>query len=62
VTTNGSRLSWARATLRYMLALPSVLCFGIGILWAFFDLDNLFLHDRLAGTRVVRLPKPAPTA
>ena len=62
VATNGSRLSWARATLRYMLALPSVLCFGIGILWAFFDLDNLFLHDRLAGTRVVRLPKPAPTA
>jgi len=57
VTANGCRLSWGRAGLRYALALPSVLCFGVGILWAVFDLDNLFLYDRLARTRVVRLPK-----
>ena len=57
VTAKGGNLSWGRAGLRYALALPSVLCFGAGIFWAFFDLDNLFLHDRLAGTRVVRLPK-----
>jgi len=62
VTANGRNLSWGRASLRYALALPSVLCFGIGILWAFFDIENLFLHDRLAGTRVVRLPKVASTA
>jgi uncharacterized RDD family membrane protein YckC len=57
VTAGGGNLSWARASLRYALAWPSVLCFGIGILWAFIDLDKLFLHDRLAGTRVVRLPR-----
>ena len=57
VTANGSTLSWGRAGLRYVLAWPSMLCFGAGILWAFFDLDNLFLHDRLARTRVVQLPK-----
>lgn len=57
VAANGRNLSWGRASLRYALALPSVLCFGVGILWAFFDLNNLFLHDRLAGTRVVRMPK-----
>ncbi|MDR2014519.1 MAG: RDD family protein [Azoarcus sp.] len=57
VTAGGHNLSWARACLRHALAWPSVLCFGAGILWAFFDLDNLFLHDKLAGTRVVRLPK-----
>ena len=57
VAANGRNLSLRRAALRYALALPSVLCFGVGILWAFFDLDNLFLHDRLAGTRVVRMPK-----
>jgi len=57
VTAEGRNLPWRRASLRYALAWPSVLCFGVGILWAFFDLDNLFLHDRLAGTRVVRLPK-----
>jgi uncharacterized RDD family membrane protein YckC len=56
VTAEGRNLSWGRTGLRYALAWPSV-CLGVGILWAFFDLDNLFLHDRLAGTRVVRLPK-----
>ena len=57
VTANGRNLSWGRAVLRYALAWPSVLCLGVGVLWAFIDLDNLFLHDRLAGTRVVLLPK-----
>ncbi len=57
VTASGQNLSWGRAVLRYALAWPSVLCLGAGILYAFFDLDNLFLHDRLAGTRVVQLPK-----
>jgi len=61
VTAKGGNLSWGRASLRYALAWPSVMCFGVGILWAFFDLDNLFLHDRLAGTRVVRLPKGSPS-
>jgi uncharacterized RDD family membrane protein YckC len=57
VTANGRNLSWGRAALRYALAWPSVLCFGVGVLWAFIDRDKLFLHDRLAGTRVVQLPK-----
>jgi uncharacterized RDD family membrane protein YckC len=42
--------------LRYVLAWPSVALCGVGLLWSLFDLDNLFLHDRLAGTRVVVLP------
>jgi len=57
VTANGRSLSWGCAALRYALAWPSVLCFGVGILWAVVDRDKLFLHDRLAGTRMVRLPK-----
>ncbi|MDR2881376.1 MAG: RDD family protein [Azoarcus sp.] len=57
VTAEGRSLSWRRACLRYALAWPSVTCFGVGLLWAFIDLDRLFLHDRLAGTRVVQLPK-----
>lgn len=39
--------------LRYLLAWPSLLCYGIGILWALFDRDRQFLHDRLAGTCIV---------
>jgi uncharacterized RDD family membrane protein YckC len=42
-----------RAALRYALAWPSLLLFGVGVFWAFFDRDRQFLHDRLAGTRVV---------
>jgi uncharacterized RDD family membrane protein YckC len=42
-----------RAALRYVLAWPSLLVFGVGVFWAFFDRDRQFLHDRLAGTRIV---------
>lgn len=39
--------------LRYLLAWPSLLFYGVGIFWAFFDRDRQFLHDRLAGTRII---------
>ena len=32
---------------------PSTLVFGTGILWALIDKDRQFLHDRIAGTRIV---------
>jgi uncharacterized RDD family membrane protein YckC len=34
--------------------LVSLLVFGIGLLWGLFDRDNLCLHDRFSGTRVIR--------
>ena len=43
----------SRLLLRYALAWSSVLPGGIGLLWAIFDRDRQFLHDRLAGTRIV---------
>jgi uncharacterized RDD family membrane protein YckC len=39
--------------LRYVLCWPSLLFYGAGIFWALFDRDRQFLHDRLAGTRLV---------
>lgn len=42
-----------QAILRYLAAWPSILLFGIGIFWALFDRDGQFLHDRIAGTRIV---------
>jgi uncharacterized RDD family membrane protein YckC len=30
------------------------IAFGAGFTWAFFDRDRQFLHDRIAGTRIVR--------
>lgn len=54
--TDGRAPPVATAWLRYTLAWPSVLCFGLGLAWALVDRDRQFLHDRLAGTRVVFLP------
>ena len=50
--SDGSLLQWRRATLRYLLALVSVGS-GIGLLWAAFDPQRQFLHDRLTGSRLV---------
>ena len=38
--------------LRYLLSWPSLVCYGAGIVWAIFDREHQFLHDRLAGTRI----------
>ncbi len=46
----------AQMLLRYVLGWPSVLLFGIGLLWALIDRDRQFLHDRLAGTRIEFAP------
>lgn len=52
-TQSGARPTFARLALRYVLAWPSLLYFGAGVLWALFDRDRQFLHDRVAGTRLV---------
>jgi uncharacterized RDD family membrane protein YckC len=50
----------AKALLRFALAVLLVPT-GISILWAVFDKDQQFLHDRLAGTRLVLLSAAPPT-
>jgi uncharacterized RDD family membrane protein YckC len=54
VTTEGRPLSAQRAFLRYVFAVPAI-CTGAAVIWALFDRDRQFLHDRLAGTRIVRV-------
>ena len=41
-----------KALLRFVLALV-LLPTGVSVLWALFDPERQFLHDRLAGTRLV---------
>jgi uncharacterized RDD family membrane protein YckC len=53
VNANGSKLRPLQAILRYLIAWPSILLFGVGIFWALFDKDKQFLHDRLAGSRII---------
>lgn len=53
VSVSGERPTRAQAWLRYALAALGLLAGGIGLLWALWDRDGQFLHDRLAGTRLV---------
>ncbi len=50
---DGSPPRPTQALLRYLAAWPSIALFGVGILWAVFDRDKQFLHDRIAGTRII---------
>jgi uncharacterized RDD family membrane protein YckC len=54
VAANGGPLSLRQAIFRFMFALIGISCVGVGILWALVDADHQFLHDRLAGTRLVK--------
>lgn len=53
VGADDARITLRQATLRYLCAWPSLLLGGIGILCAVFDPQRRFLHDRLAGTKLV---------
>ncbi|KVW98940.1 RDD family protein [Thiobacillus denitrificans] len=59
VDQNGGRISFKQALLRFCLALFGLLLAGIGFWWALIDRDRQFLHDRVAGTRLVRVPHKA---
>jgi uncharacterized RDD family membrane protein YckC len=60
VTQDGRALSVASALRRYLFAIPGMLS-GISLLWAPFDRERQFLHDRLAHTRIVRVPSEQST-
>jgi uncharacterized RDD family membrane protein YckC len=47
----------ARAAHRFLIAVLGTLAAGVGFAWAFFDRDRQFLHDRLAGTALVDVPR-----
>jgi len=47
-------LSWLQCIVRYFACLVSWLPFGIGFVWAAFDLRKQGWHDKIASTVVVR--------
>jgi len=53
VTQGGRAIRPAQALLRYLLCWPSLALGGIGMAWALVDRDGQFLHDRIAGTRLI---------
>jgi len=53
---NAGTVTLPQAFLRFALGCPSLLFFGVGLIWAVFDRERQFLHDRLAGTRLIAVP------
>ncbi len=53
VTADGAALRPLQAVLRYLAAWLSTALLGAGFLWVAFDPDHRFLHDRIAGTRII---------
>lgn len=54
---DGSTVAWPTALLRYATAWVSLLAFGLGFAWALVDGRRRALHDLLAGTEMVVLPR-----
>lgn len=56
-TDDGSSPSITVASLRFFVAIVSLIPFGLGFLWQLWDKDGLTWHDRIAGTRMLYYPK-----
>lgn len=54
VRDDHSPLQWQTASSRFLLAGGSILLFGFGLLWSFFDAEKLTFYDRYAGTILLR--------
>jgi uncharacterized RDD family membrane protein YckC len=59
VNQNGAPLTLKQAVLRFTLAWLGLLLAGAGFWWAVFDRDRQFFHDRIVGTRLIRVPPKA---
>jgi uncharacterized RDD family membrane protein YckC len=57
VTDSGKPLSVGAAALRLIFGALAWAPAALGVLWLYVDPDHLALHDRLSGTRVVRLAR-----
>lgn len=58
-STHGGPLTLAQATRRFVAALVSLLCLGLGYLWVLVDPARRSWSDMASFSRVVELPKGA---
>lgn len=57
VARDGGAVTWMQAVRRFLAAIVSWLCLGLGFLWVLVDREKLTWHDRFSGTRLILLPK-----
>ena len=55
VKRDGAAVETRTAAVRYVVAMFGALLLGLGFFWALFDREGQFLHDRIAGTRIIRV-------
>lgn len=55
ISMDGKSLNKKQAITRFLLAVTGIFLFGIGIIWALFDREHQYLHDRITGTRIIKL-------
>lgn len=55
--TGGGPITLTQATLRFLAALPSFACLGLGYLWILVDPARRSWSDMLSSSRVVHVPK-----
>lgn len=51
--TDGGAISWSQAVRRFMAALLSWACLGLGFFWCLLDKERLCWHDKLSATRLL---------
>jgi uncharacterized RDD family membrane protein YckC len=58
VRRDGAEINWDTAIVRALGCFLSLVVAGLGFLWIVFDEDRQAWHDKIAGTLVVRTPRP----
>ena len=53
---DGGRTSFRQTLIRYLAAVLSWACLGLGFWWSLFDKEQKTWHDRLSGTELVKTP------
>jgi uncharacterized RDD family membrane protein YckC len=56
ITREGMPLTPGHSIRRFAFALAGLALGGVGFAWALLDRENQFLHDRLAGTKIIYVP------
>lgn len=54
---DGRVLSWSQCLLRFIIAIPSLGCIGLGYLWTLFTPQKQTWHDLYSESEIVVLPK-----
>lgn len=54
---DGTAISLTQALLRFVVAMASWLCVGLGFAWSLFDQQNRTWHDRYSDSVLVRIPR-----